>query len=107
MSISTQTNYVDYLVMYVYIYYECLLIGFFLMNALGVTSMDKSWIAEDRDTLTYELGVEQFLIFAEANASNPKRIPCPCIRCLNYKKMSIRVIRGHLYDNGFMLGYKN
>ncbi|XP_074336693.1 uncharacterized protein LOC141673863 [Apium graveolens] len=39
--------------------------------------MDKSWIFKDRDTLDYEIGVEEFLIFAEENASDPKRIPCP------------------------------
>ncbi|PRQ22472.1 putative Ulp1 protease family catalytic domain, Transposase-associated domain-containing protein [Rosa chinensis] len=67
--------------------------------------MDKSWINADRDTLKYELGVENFLIFAEEYASNPKRIRCPCARCVNFKKKSIKVIRGHLYDYGFSLGY--
>ncbi|XP_024178737.1 uncharacterized protein LOC112184731 [Rosa chinensis] len=69
--------------------------------------MDKSWINADRDTLKYELGVENFLIFAEENASNRKRIRCPCARCVNFKKKSIKVIRGHLYDYGFSLGYTN
>ncbi|XP_062019453.1 uncharacterized protein LOC133736031 [Rosa rugosa] len=69
--------------------------------------MDKSWINADRDTLKYELGVENFLIFAEQNASNPKRIRCPCSRCVNFKKKSIKVIRGHLFDYGFSLGYTN
>ncbi|XP_040362226.1 uncharacterized protein LOC121049375 [Rosa chinensis] len=67
--------------------------------------MDKSWINEDRDTLKYQLGVENFLIFAEENASNHKRIPCPCSRCVNFKKKSSKVIRGHLYDYGFCLSY--
>ncbi|XP_074374393.1 uncharacterized protein LOC141714794 [Apium graveolens] len=49
--------------------------------------MDKSWIFKDRDTLDYEIGVEEFLIFAEENA--------------------IKIIRGHLYENGFSLGYLN
>ncbi|XP_074347059.1 uncharacterized protein LOC141719289 [Apium graveolens] len=67
--------------------------------------MDKSWIFKDRDTLDYEIGVEEFLIFAEENASDPKRIPCPCKRCANFKKFAVKIIRGHLYENGFSLGY--
>ena len=45
--------------------------------------MDKSWIKEDRDSLQYEFGVENFLIFAEGNAKNPKTNSCPCGRCVN------------------------
>ncbi|XP_074342211.1 uncharacterized protein LOC141679672 [Apium graveolens] len=67
--------------------------------------MDKSWIFKDRDTLKYEIGVERFLIFAEENSRDPKRIPCPCKRCVTFKKFSVKIIRGHLYDNGFSLGY--
>ncbi|XP_024195993.1 uncharacterized protein LOC112199170 [Rosa chinensis] len=69
--------------------------------------MDKSWINEDRNTLKYEMGVETFLIFAEDNAIDPKRIPCPCSRCVNFKMKSIKVIRGHLFDYGFSLSYTN
>ncbi|XP_017239687.1 uncharacterized protein LOC108212475 [Daucus carota subsp. sativus] len=67
--------------------------------------MDKSWIKEDRDSLEYEIGVENFLIFAEENAKNIKSIPCPCARCVNFKNLPIKTIRGHLYENGFSLGY--
>ena len=67
--------------------------------------MDKSWIAKDRDSLEYEMGVEQFLIFAEENSCDPKKIPCPCSRCVNFKKYPVKIIRGHLYEYGFSLGY--
>ncbi|XP_074356190.1 uncharacterized protein LOC141695880 [Apium graveolens] len=33
------------------------------------------------------------------------KIPCHCGRCANFKKFSIKTIRGHIYDNGFCLGY--
>ena len=56
--------------------------------------MDKSWISEDRDTLEYEVGVEKFLIYAEENADNLKKIPCPCSHCVNFKKFSIKIIQG-------------
>lgn len=69
--------------------------------------MDKTWISKDRDTLEYEIGVENFLIYAEENCKEPKNIPCPCTRCVNFKKFSVKVIRGHLYQNGFSLGYIN
>ncbi|XP_074347290.1 uncharacterized protein LOC141686134 [Apium graveolens] len=32
-------------------------------------------------------------------------IPCPCARCCNFKKFSVKIIRGHLYEKGFSLGY--
>lgn len=60
--------------------------------------MDKSWIEEDRDTIKYECGVENLLIFAEENASNLKTVPCPCSKCIKCKKKSIKVIRGHFYE---------
>ncbi|XP_074322886.1 uncharacterized protein LOC141659858 [Apium graveolens] len=67
--------------------------------------MDKSWISKDRDSLEFEIGIEEFLIFAEENCKYPKRIPCPCGRCVNFKKFSTKIIRGHIYDHGFSLGY--
>nr|XP_017233155.1 PREDICTED: uncharacterized protein LOC108207204 [Daucus carota subsp. sativus] len=67
--------------------------------------MDKSWISKDRDSLEYEVGVESFLIFAEENAKNRNKIPCPCACCGNFKKHSVKIIRGHLYEKGFSLGY--
>ena len=69
--------------------------------------MDKTWISKDRDTLEYEIGVEKFLIYAEANCKESKSIPCPCARCVNFKKFSVKIIRGHLYQHGFSLGYSN
>ncbi|XP_074323624.1 uncharacterized protein LOC141660531 [Apium graveolens] len=69
--------------------------------------MDKSSIKADRDSLQYEIGVENFLIFAEENFKNPKKIPCPCAHCSNFKKFSVNIIRGHLYESGFSLGYSD
>ena len=52
-----------------------------------------------------KLGMNCFLIYAEENADNPKKITCPGARCGNLKQFSLIIIRGHLYDNGFSLGY--
>ncbi|XP_074322988.1 uncharacterized protein LOC141659944 [Apium graveolens] len=67
--------------------------------------MDKSWIFKDRDSLEYEIGVESFLIFAEENSKDPNNIPCPCGHCGNFRKYNVKVIRGHLYEKSFSLGY--
>ncbi|XP_074365387.1 uncharacterized protein LOC141706541 [Apium graveolens] len=67
--------------------------------------MDKTWILKDRDSLAFEMGVKNFLIYAEENSEDRNKIPCPCGRCANFKKFSIKTIRGHIYDNGFCLGY--
>ena len=67
--------------------------------------MDKSWISKDRDSLDFKIGAEEFLSFAEENSKDPKRIPCPCCRCVNFKKFSTKIVRGHIYDYGFSLGY--
>ena len=67
--------------------------------------MDKTWISKDRDSLAFEIGVENFLIYAEENCKDRKKIPCPCARCANFKKFSTKIIRGHIYDHGFCLGY--
>ena len=57
--------------------------------------MDKTWISKDGDSLEYEARVESFLIFAEENAKNRNKIPCPCARCGNFKKHYVKTIRGH------------
>ena len=67
--------------------------------------IDKNWILKDRDTLDYEIGVEKFLMYAEEHCENPKSIPCPCGRCVNFKKFSVKIVRGHIYENGFSHGY--
>ncbi|XP_017217105.1 uncharacterized protein LOC108194662 [Daucus carota subsp. sativus] len=67
--------------------------------------MEKDWISKDRDSLEYKIGVEKFLIYAEQNCENPKKIPCPCSKCVNFKKFPVKKIRGHIYENGFSLGY--
>lgn len=67
--------------------------------------MDKTWISKERDSLEYEIGVEQFLIYAKENSKDPKKILCPCAKCVNFKKFSVKTVRGHIYENGFSLGY--
>ncbi|XP_074323294.1 uncharacterized protein LOC141660204 [Apium graveolens] len=51
------------------------------------------------------MGVENFLIYVEENSEDSNKILCPCRRCANFKKISVKTIKGHIYDNGFFLGY--
>ncbi|CAL9021573.1 unnamed protein product, partial [Prunus brigantina] len=62
---------------------------------------------EDRRSKEYEDGVEEFLRIALANAIDHRRIHCPCERCGNTRKFTIRVIREHLYFNGVDQTYKD
>ncbi|CAL9018964.1 unnamed protein product, partial [Prunus brigantina] len=52
-------------------------------------------------------GVEEFLRIALANAVDQGRIRCPCQKCGNTRKFTIRVIREHMYFNGFDQTYKD
>lgn len=45
---------------------------------------------EDRRSKEYEAGVEEFLRIALANAIDHRRIHCPCQRCGNTRKFTIR-----------------
>ncbi|XP_074377881.1 uncharacterized protein LOC141719401 [Apium graveolens] len=67
--------------------------------------MEKYWIPKERDSLEYEVRIAKFLIYAEENYKNPKKIPFPCCKCVNFKKFPVKVIRGHMYENSFSLGY--
>ena len=68
--------------------------------------MDKAWMAKDRLSHEFELGLESFLQFALQHATNPTSIPCPCTKCGNLWNTNINSIRAHVYCNGIDLTYK-
>ena len=68
--------------------------------------MDKKWMLSDRLSREYEEGVDQFLDFAEKNASNINYISCPCENCGNLKKMRRSQIKDHLLINGINERYQ-
>jgi len=49
--------------------------------------MDRNWVHASRITDVYENGVEEFLQFAQRNATlvNEKYY-CPCVNCLNVRR---------------------
>ncbi|KAI5322831.1 hypothetical protein L3X38_031903 [Prunus dulcis] len=69
--------------------------------------MEKSWMPAYRRSKDYEEGVEEFLRISLANAIDHGRIRCPCQKCGNTRKFTIRVIREHMYFNGFDQTYKD
>ena len=69
--------------------------------------MEKDRISKDRDSLEYEIGVEKFLIYAEQNCENRKKIPCPCSKCVNFKKFPVKIIRGHAWFSSRSTWKKN
>ncbi|XP_040375578.1 uncharacterized protein LOC121053132 [Rosa chinensis] len=62
--------------------------------------MDRTWMAADRRSRQYKLGVTQFCKFALDNARDPNHICCPCTKCGNVDYFSASVIRDHLFVNG-------
>ncbi|XP_062103263.1 uncharacterized protein LOC133814297 [Humulus lupulus] len=71
--------------------------------------MDRSWMSiRDRTAEDYVNGVETFLNFAIENAppDSDGLISCPCKKCVNFKKMSLADVRGHLFFNGINPNYK-
>ncbi|KAK8559250.1 hypothetical protein V6N12_042531 [Hibiscus sabdariffa] len=68
--------------------------------------MDKSWMEFSRVSDAYRRGVENFLNFAFANASQENMILCPCKRCVNSNFDAREVVEEHLIVFGFVRGYK-
>ena len=60
-----------------------------------------------RITDVYENDVEEFLQFAQRNATlvNGKYY-CPCVNCLNERRQSIEFIREHLLCDDFLKSYR-
>ncbi|XP_047150699.1 uncharacterized protein LOC124822706 [Vigna umbellata] len=68
--------------------------------------MDRSWINLICTTNEYENGVEQFIEFAKMNVpDNNERFYCPCVNCLNERKLSAEVIQEHVLCDGFLKSY--
>ncbi|KAL6194619.1 hypothetical protein ACLB2K_035700 [Fragaria x ananassa] len=77
-----------------------------LASASATHSMDKSWMLADRRSLRFQIGFENFLQFALANAADKSSIRYPCLKCCNHHEFTIGVIKGHVYFNGIMTNYR-
>ena len=68
--------------------------------------MDRSWIYARRTTDEYEKGVEEFLEFARRNGRDSNgRFYCPCVKCLNERRLNVEEIKDHVLCDGFCKSY--
>ncbi|GMI77251.1 hypothetical protein HRI_001394400 [Hibiscus trionum] len=67
--------------------------------------MNRSWMNFPRVSVDYRNGVETFLDFAFANASQEDMILCPCKKCGNINWHIREVVHEHLIVCGFVRGY--
>ncbi|KAK7279834.1 hypothetical protein RJT34_24892 [Clitoria ternatea] len=79
---------------------------FSISCARTLVPMDRSWINARRTSNEYAVGVEAFLEFAKRNVlNNNGRFYCPCVKCLNVKRLSVEEIRDHVICHGFCKNY--
>ena len=70
--------------------------------------MDRNWINLPRISAEYERGVEEFIQFAQRNEGrndDEVKFRCPCVNCLNGRKLNATQIREHLICDGFLRCY--
>src|ERR1700734_3679604 len=67
--------------------------------------MDRKWMFANRLSPEYENGVNKFIDFAQRLTDNPNRIKCPCIRCGCIEKVTVEVLKSHLFINGIDKSY--
>ena len=68
--------------------------------------MDHSWINALRTSVEYQNGVRDFIEFAKQNANDVSgKFYCPCVKCLNERRLSPEAIRTHLICEGFCKTY--
>ena len=62
--------------------------------------MDRSWLRADRRSREYQLGVEEFLMFALEKGCNAEKQSCPCLKCTHTKSWKAQIVRNHLFQHG-------
>jgi len=70
--------------------------------------MDRDWINLPRISAECENGVEEFIKFAqryEGRSDDEVKFKCPCVNCLNGRKLNVNQVREHLICDGFLRSY--
>ena len=70
--------------------------------------MDRDWISLPRISAEYENEVEEFIKFAqryEGRSDDEMKFRCPCVNCLNGRKLNATQVREHLICDGFLKSY--
>ena len=68
--------------------------------------MDRSWMRCSRISKEYQAGVEGFIEFALANASDGGLIQCPCKKCVGLSWREVSLVQDHLIIHGFKANYE-
>ena len=69
--------------------------------------MNRAWMDALRTSGEYQKGVEEFIEFSKRNApSKNGRYPCPCVKCVNVDRKSLKDIRDDLICHGINRRYK-
>ena len=75
-------------------------------NPLLYIVMDRSWINDSLIGDVYEKGFEEFTQFFERNGAGIyERYYCPCVNCLNGKRLDIELIQEHALCDDFLKSY--
>ena len=70
------------------------------------STKDHSWINALRTSVEYQNGVRDFIEFAKQNANDVSgKFYCPCVKCLNERRLSPKAIHTHLICEGFCKTY--
>jgi len=70
--------------------------------------MDRDWSNLPHISAEYENGVEEFIKFAqryEWRSDDEVKFKCPCVNCLNGRKLNAIQVREHLICDGFLRSY--
>ncbi|KAL3498314.1 hypothetical protein ACH5RR_041046 [Cinchona calisaya] len=68
--------------------------------------MDKSWMRiADRRSRDYLKGVNDFIEFAKQNMGDERMIHCPCKKCMNSSRGTLREVKSHLKHPGIDKSY--
>ena len=70
--------------------------------------MDRDWINLPHISAEYKNGVAEFIKFAqryEGRSDDEVKFRCPCVNCLNGRKLNATQVREHLICDGFLRNY--
>jgi len=69
--------------------------------------MDRSWMNESRMSPAYEEGIKEFLQFAfeRSRSDEDRKYYCPCINCLNGRRLILDDIPEDLLCDGIKKNY--
>ncbi|KAL3504223.1 hypothetical protein ACH5RR_034070 [Cinchona calisaya] len=68
--------------------------------------MDKSWmLLTNSQSKDYLKKVNDFIEFAKHSMGDENTIPCPCKKCMNSNRRTLRQVKSHLNHSGIDKSY--